>query len=516
MNFHTTGEFLTKHFRNLVLEDRWAFSLNCVSEALPGITLDQVVSLLSGNSKLTGSTKNGGQVDFIDDDDWDYKASLKWKFSGTYSDIYGNCFKAYGYIRSVRWTDAEWAFAQSNLNVVKKEHIGTDFFTKRCTYYMKDPNDIQINCPKGALHHFLEDSYPRIFLQKTLQPPFWIETHKCLDKAIIELLEYRDIQDLNRDYGDTRTCLDQTIKEGENTAIYPKDFFDAYDQLNEIHNDHEAEKIKREKPEVEIEEESFGDYDVEEYSRKREEEEKLDKERQEEFEKHIEWVRKEVIETANSYFYGEKGWMDLKISDERTIKVPRPPFEQWVFSGVRDYKLAVPWKPIAYSGMKLYNDDPNHTDWILGAGLPIDCMYNTYSNDRYDKEMADAAYNLKYEMLTEALNFDFLPLSGEGNFSGNCWSPTQSKAEYQKGDILILPSLDATYYKLAMEMDENSVILAQNGGELSHLVIANKKNFKIGVVKDLLYKCGNGSYITVGFDKGNFSIEKQIVAIFDD
>jgi hypothetical protein len=61
------------------------------------------------------------------------------------------------------------------------------------------------------------------------------------------------------------------------------------------------------------------------------------------------------------------------------IQVPKNPFLHWClrFFNWEDHGHETPrWEFVAGSGLKMMNDDPYHTDWVLGAGIPLDQVYD--------------------------------------------------------------------------------------------------------------------------------------------
>ena len=52
MCFTVEGEFLTDHFRGLVLEHKWEDAIEGLKNSIIGFTYDHAVSLLKGETKL--------------------------------------------------------------------------------------------------------------------------------------------------------------------------------------------------------------------------------------------------------------------------------------------------------------------------------------------------------------------------------------------------------------------------------------------------------------------------------
>ena len=83
----------------------------------------------------------------------------------------------------------------------------------------------------------------------------------------------------------------------------------------------------------------------------------------------------------------------MTLLDGRIVQVPRAPFTRWALRSLTDFRPSVklpPWTPVSESGWKMYNDDPNHTDWIFGAGLTV--------SEGYDRNVSEPAWDIASEM----------------------------------------------------------------------------------------------------------------------
>jgi phosphohistidine swiveling domain-containing protein len=106
----------------------------------------------------------------------------------------------------------------------------------------------------------------------------------------------------------------------------------------------------------------------------------------------------EVRDQANAL---EDGWIELDIPADKEypqyqalkLKLPRIPFERWVFGAI-NHRFS-DWKNICPLGMKMMNDDRNHSDWWLATGVPMEYSYGKmpdYKNDLYGYEPGDPDY----------------------------------------------------------------------------------------------------------------------------
>ncbi len=89
----------------------------------------------------------------------------------------------------------------------------------------------------------------------------------------------------------------------------------------------------------------------------------------------------------------------LTLLDGRVVQVPRAPFMHWALSRVPDLQPTLPaWEPVSPSGVKLQNDDPCHTDWVLGAGLSIE--------ESYTDNVSKPAWTVAADMQFDAVDHD--------------------------------------------------------------------------------------------------------------
>jgi len=74
------------------------------------------------------------------------------------------------------------------------------------------------------------------------------------------------------------------------------------------------------------------------------------------------------------------GWVEIEIPECEdtkapafTVKLPRIPFERWARHTYRH--RFDEWERVCHVGIKMQGDDPNHSDWWLGTGLPLEYAY---------------------------------------------------------------------------------------------------------------------------------------------
>ena len=135
--FSITGEFITNHFRQLCLEEKYDKAINGLKDSLIGISLDIVISVLKGDKRFSGTD----EVFLEDETDFSYKEELLKKFSSYF--FYENQFYK----------------VVSRINTIKK---GENYILHRARLY--DPK----------LDNYIFHENELYTLHKVKEPPFWL------------------------------------------------------------------------------------------------------------------------------------------------------------------------------------------------------------------------------------------------------------------------------------------------------------------------------------------------------
>lgn len=204
-----------------------------------------------------------------------------------------------------------------------------------------------------------------------------------------------------------------------------------------------------------------------------EEEERKEKNR---FDQEIADLRKEIARRADELEAAEpgKGWLvfthearkDKDTYEEMTLRVPRLPFLWWALrrTGMASQVLEE-YKPSSYSGIKMYNDDPYHTDWLLGGGYPI---FESYGDDYCEyRRVMDCAFSQYFKLQEEMLSFEVAVLCGEGYASGRPEFPGKGERCKKEDAIAIIPNAGPDYLEAALSA---KAVIVERGGSMAHLV----------------------------------------------
>ena len=171
---------------------------------------------------------------------------------------------------------------------------------------------------------------------------------------------------------------------------------------------------------------------------------------------------------------GDAGWLEIPVDgiDRPVIRVPRGAFEQWSIGYARVPGVA-PWITVCPMGLKQGFDDPLHSDWMLGAGLPLDAMKSS-------DDLSDSIYQARAEVEQRLLQREAsVLLAGPGVEEGVSIHPTDpadmdclDRAEAKFGcPVLILPDLRPDWLHLVIAaFEKGGAVIASRGGSMAHLV----------------------------------------------
>lgn len=192
------------------------------------------------------------------------------------------------------------------------------------------------------------------------------------------------------------------------------------------------------------------------------------------------------------------GFMELKLYDKdgkpfnpTSIQVPKNPFLLWCLRGFRfeDYEKERPrWECVSRSGQKMLMDDPFHTDWMLGAGVPLN---ETYDRD-YDEDkplslgavVRSASFAVRSGIVQEWTGVSFVILASDTEdkwLGGKIVHPKPNEA-CPPGSIAVVPHAGPEYQlametacKLDPETHRHGLVISETGGKLAHLAIVGRE-----------------------------------------
>lgn len=509
--FTIAGDFMADFARTRVLERRWDAAVKLLQD-LQGITMDQIVSILKGEQNLNGDSNVGiGMEPWGDcEDKARYLEDLKYMFTGCYVDSEGRFLRPYAIVTS--WGPEDYDHgarvtkgSDSSLDRRGNERAGCSLF------YASDPT-------RDVLRHVRYDFHP-------------IGTGKHKDGTSDVLFEEvrgfpTILMDAHR-LNDAQSALDayvaagHTLREVGYIQLFPPegryrtplrhDVFDPTEQrpAGNLTGDPEAMrelgrarliKIDAEKSGVSIEEmteyrDRISDKGIQRQLDAIGEAQKL----QDNFGiNEVEYQRRIAKQAGDN-------WLDLVIVDDkyepdpdRIVKVPQAPFEHWCLWRGDGAHLALPWTPVCPSGLKMFGDDPYHTDFLVGSGLGLDAMRN------YDSPVSKAVYELRRKVQEEKLGFKVAVLCGTGTSSTlKVVHPKRDEA-CKPDEVAVIPNAGPHYVAAAMTA---GAIICEQGGAMAHLVtVSREKDVKIVRIEGARKLYPVGMQLVVDCAKGDVHV----------
>ncbi len=327
-HFVITGEAIAEHARGLMLSDRPGEALRVLCQCLVGDgVIDVAHKVLAGESQLTGDSKKGVGV----------KPARKTKALRRYLKdlqfIYAgrvrlnNCWhRPRGRVTRFDGDDARAALkslGRVSLPLPLSDAPGSKAFAKlRATYYALPNERVELV--------EIDNVETFVVFEPCGEPPQWLTPAATAQEATTTALAAgRRLQEL-----------------GAEVQRRPQD---------------EAEAI--------ITKHNLGDAEADELR------DLADAAEEERWKAEMQRIGERVREQAGDDVF------PLELGDGRTVQVPRVPFMYWALTRLPERRSVLPpWDLVSESGLKLSNDNPYHSDWVLGAGLEITESYADHVN----------------------------------------------------------------------------------------------------------------------------------------
>lgn len=316
--FTITGEALTDIARDLMLSDEPGKAYRLLADCLIGEGADEVArKVLAGEVNLVGDSVKGIGVETAEPDDVrEYVTLMRYVYAGRVK-LQGRWYRPRGVILGYGTEDARAALAGTTVDRIEDVGIGVasaEFGRRRAEFYAN---------PGERVEHVQYDGHERYAVfEPCAESPQWLKPAVDAQAALDEVQATDPPVAVLGVHGSTRPTVEvsRMLYDGE---LEPAEA----DELREL-----AE---------EAEDEQHAALLVQ--------------------------IAAKVREQAGDDVFA------LTLQDGRVVQVPRAPFVHWALARMpevdRDRLSA--WSPVAPSGLKLCNDDPYHTDWLLGAGLTL-------------------------------------------------------------------------------------------------------------------------------------------------
>lgn len=173
--------------------------------------------------------------------------------------------------------------------------------------------------------------------------------------------------------------------------------------------------------------------------------------------------------------------------------VPRAPFVAWALNKTRLSHLAPPWRPIAEMGLKMGYDNPTHSDWMIGGGLPLEGWYGE------ETPLKKAAYHTAGLIQHELGDFQCTVIA-EGH--GEAIDGVVGKG------IAVLPDLNPDHLPVVMR---SVAVITEAGGAMAHLVqVTRDRNIPIILVAGAVTKFPPGTELSIDPSAGRVEIVSSL------
>lgn len=513
--FRVEGEALTDIARQRVIEDRFDHGYRILFEGLHGISSDQVLSILRGDSKLVGVN----DVDMVPDDDQEWKAQLRYRFAGVWVTSQGRFMRPYAIVTSWGPDDMRHASditpdSDSVKRTVNSFSRNDDEMAGRDLFYADDPRrdarkDLRV--ASGTSDQVARDRQGCVsilFREVRGFPMTLMTAHNDAQKALdvylaagLHLEERGYIQTFPREHFKVRYECE--------TITDPAPLARTHPDINEASQTDFREIGRFRNKVIDARTRKMTLEEYEEYQRimanrdgpLEQRMQALNKamEIQRDLDRHIPAWRTDIVAQAGD------DWIEMPFQDG-TIRIPRAPFEQWCLWRTDGAHLAMPWKAVSPQGVKMFGDDPYHTDFLIGAGLEPDAM-------QADPALNDAIYSLRADIQKQKMGFDCAVLSGAGEAWGTIVHPKPGD-EIADDAVVVVGTASARYLDIALKA---RAVIVERGGEMAHLVtVAREKEAIIVRMPDALKLYPAGSSVTVDASRGRIQLhEGDMKSIWD-
>jgi hypothetical protein len=496
LTFSANAAGFTARVRDFVLNGQFAAAMDC----LDGLPEDAALAVMRGDMKFIDDPE--GEMFCVDDDDKDYKAKLRAEFSGTFSERRGTFHRPQAIITSYGPEDYD-----------PLQHNSTDNSYRNENYRLYASDIVRtVIVPEGvtkigSLTVEPGRSYDVLFtlvarfpdeLLKAFETPQAAFEDFVTDATYIReigyLKEFGDCEYTDPTTKDGRPLLGHTVSgkypfSREDLEVLTQWALDRKDdafrlQLRETYLERAKDQTLTGRERVLLKDNAYylvtdGDRAVAR-----------------------DGYREVILDQANGDLYS----FTYKYGDglTATVDVPRAPLFNWALRVQKNPSrrlIAPEWKPVSPAGVKMGNDDPYHTDWMLGGGLDLK-LHN-------DQAFQASSLELMQEIQAKLLNFKVTVLNGSGKAYGTVEHIKRGKSfdpnlKVDGMRIGIISAASADYVFAAEEAIKNGwVLISQTGGTVTHLVSEYRGTpLRLVVEAGALVKYHPGIKITVDLDEG--------------
>lgn len=477
MSFVIHGDYLTKTVREMVLSEQWSSAYSLLIEDLEGMDHVTAIAILTGDKKLTGNSNIG--VDIEDDNDTNYKNEVKYLYAG-YVIHMGKWYKP-----NARLTVFKPIFPKIN-DLIKKVYSSrmggeeSHGSNSRQSMIQCNMNYAAEHTSNGNIVAYVIDSKNQnniVIFTRVDQPPFW--DHKDVIPNYISSNfddaweAFQDVKGYAYNIGDMNTIDSEVLGEQDWDPNWVKEQ-PTQPITNELKE--EAVLVTRDTLTADSHEE-VDTAEAIEY-------------------KHM---QKLIREQASGEF------TEVPFQG-RILSIPTAPLLNWaLLEYKKGWELSpMKWDCIARPGMKIVGDDPYHTDWWIGAGLPLDKVYRHWAIDCSD--YITLQIDLQEQLQEKYLKFEITVLSvgnGMGVYGETLLFDPKKQQDFTD-KIAVMKSADARHWD---KVQNAKAIICETGGAMAHMVsLANEQGVVIVREKNATTKYNFSISLTINTTNGTIRL----------
>lgn len=445
VSFSITGEFLTEHARHMTLSKDWRGAIKLIAEGVDGASMDIALAVLRGEKQFVGEcSRDLNTLDLVEDskdrpETQGYLKTLAFQNAGLLN-VSGKVFRPRWQVEALGPEDFEFASHKGHM-------IDSDEFlilraqyyagTSKCNYHVTLPKNHDAKAERVDFRD--KETSERIVMWEPYDDyPIWITPHNNIEEAIADFLANRRLDTLGAD----TEILDLKTDNPDAYKAYLRRGIDLTMEEEEERNDllSEDEKV------------------------------------------YLNELREKIVAQAGP-IDGE-GWMRMGIFSEDNLwsregvadsylMVPKQPFFLWALKNCNPvgFGLIAPWKTVSPSGMKMYNDDALHSDWVIGAGFDPESFYKDH------KLINDNAYAVQMDMMIKLMKFEFSVLSkSDKKFVEGRVKVLAPGETLEKGEVGVIASASVEYdAALRSAAMHDSALICMTGGPLAHVAVVGRE-----------------------------------------
>ncbi|TMX40858.1 hypothetical protein [Vibrio parahaemolyticus] len=424
VHFSIEGAFVVKIAREKAVYESWKDAISMLTDSFVGMTLEIAISILKGDKTLTGYDNDIKLVDETPEE----RKRLTDEYIYQYQDVLK---VGEQYYKPIYWM----APTRASNAYVNDQFQGGSFH-----YDQSMPSNVEIASfwiADVAQYHFSRHSRKDNFHMYIVAwekvgkiPPLWF-----------------------KDEIDPKVIIDRRIMDGTFSRIMELDNDSVRSRWQSYVSSYDDSNM----PIVDVAAKALAPLAQEGFLEKLREQAKHNQMDAKERAFEIMRLRHEIWEQNGDDDY-------VVLCD--VYKVPRKPLANWALCRSKGEHLAPHWRTVSDSGWKMYGDNPDHTDWVIGAGVD--------PNDIYDskKDLNDAAYAWAYKYQTENTkgNLALLVALRKSQIESLIQHPNPQDIVSQ--DIVVIPDCSTKWIHVAKQVGKRGgIIITKTGGRMSHLVM---------------------------------------------